>query len=129
MKIKKEVLNTLKTGFYLKPFEERMLMLAAKTNFLLRDESSSFFPNWLFQGVFQATCRAFLYESSIHKKICSLLKSILLPRTWSPTNILHTPTQGLIYLFYPAFRVGELISKCINQLARSATKIIFRKMR
>ena len=128
VKIEEKILNAFKTGYNLKPFEERLLMLPAKKNFLLRDESSSIFPKWFLQGLFQALCRAILYESGTHKKIGSLLKSILLPRNWSPTKISHTSTQGLSYLFYPTLRLLKLTFKFCYLLGRSVTKDIFRKM-
>ncbi len=77
VEIKKEILDALKKGSNMRPFEEGLLMLIAKKHILLRDvyqASSSIFPRWFLDKV----CKELIRESHPFNKIVSVLKIIFL---------------------------------------------------
>ncbi len=109
VKIKKEVLDALKNGFKLRPFEERLLMLAAQKSVFLRANFSSII------------LKLFL------KVVCEEHSGSLL-NTRSTKNKIPTSIQILSSRFYYVFHSLKVFFKFCYLLGRNMKKFIFHKM-
>ena len=124
VKIGKGILDGLKNGTNLRPFEERLLISAYKKKILLSGKYSSIFPDWLLQSL----GKELLYKAPTHKKIGSLLRVGLLPLTESNGEKPHVSFQGLAHLFYHVLHLWKQIYKLFYHFSISITKNILRKM-
>lgn len=125
MEIEEKILDGLKKGSQLKPFEDRLLKLVIKKNILLKDRSTSIFPAWFIR----ALCKELLRNAHTHQKIGSLLKTVLQPGRKSTVNISPSPFQRSGYLIHPVLCLLKRILELISKLCGRMTRIIFNKIR
>ncbi len=126
VEIENEILDRLKNGSNLKPFEDYLLRLIVKENILLRDDPSSLLSTWILSELYRSICKELIRESSIHNKIGSLLRSIFLPSSNGfVAKDSYASLKWPASLFYPILRLWKLIFILSFHLNRNIiTKII-----